>query len=165
MPKIIHLYRDSIIRDIGGQIETHINDESKVSIYIKRGFVKFRPYSKTVLEKDGIVHYSKQIPATDVRRYLFEGFSLQPVFSKFRQILKIYNSITISTASASPHEVTLVDDTLDACFLENVPEKIIGDRAYDSDKLDKRLAENEALNWLLRTKIIVSNILRRMAEH
>ena len=43
--------------------------------------------------------------------------------------------------SASPHEVKFVDDTLDSCFLENVPEKIIGDRAYDSDKLDKRLAE------------------------
>ncbi len=48
--------------------------------------------------------------------------------------------IAIDATSASPHEVTLVDDTLDACFLDNVPEKIIGDRAYDSDKLDKRLA-------------------------
>ena len=75
IPKIIHLYRDAIIRDISGQIETHINAESKVSTYIKRGFVKFSPYSKTVLERDGIVHYSRQVPASDVRRYLFEGFS------------------------------------------------------------------------------------------
>jgi len=49
--------------------------------------------------------------------------------------------IAIDATSANPHEVTLVEDTLDACFLEKVPEKIIGDRAYDSDKLDKRLAE------------------------
>jgi transposase len=48
--------------------------------------------------------------------------------------------IAVDTTSASPHEITLVDQTLDACFLEHVPEKVIGDRAYDSDKLDQRLA-------------------------
>ena len=56
--------------------------------------------------------------------------------------------IAINTTSASPHEVTLVDDTLDACFLEQVPEKIIGDRAYDSDKLDKRLAEERDIEFI-----------------
>jgi transposase len=48
--------------------------------------------------------------------------------------------IAVDTTSASPHEVTLVGSTLDSCFLENVPEKLIGDRAYDSDRLDKSLA-------------------------
>ena len=48
--------------------------------------------------------------------------------------------IAIDATSARPHGVTLVDRTLDACFLEHVPEKVIGDRAYDSDKLDQRLA-------------------------
>ena len=47
--------------------------------------------------------------------------------------------IAVDTTSASPHEITLVDRTLDSCFLENVPDKLIGDRAYDSDKLDQRL--------------------------
>ena len=56
--------------------------------------------------------------------------------------------IAIDATSASPHEVTLVDDTLDACFLENVPEKIIGDKAYDSDKLDKRLAEERGVEMI-----------------
>ena len=72
--KITHLYRDAIVGDIRSQIERHINDESKVTTYIRRGFVKFRPYSKTVLEKDGIIHYSQEVPPNDVRRYLFEGF-------------------------------------------------------------------------------------------
>lgn len=45
------------------------------------------------------------------------------------------------TGSASPHEVTLVNDTLDACVLEDLPANMIGDKAYDSDKLDKQLAE------------------------
>jgi transposase len=56
--------------------------------------------------------------------------------------------IAVDTASANPHEITLVDDTLDACFLENVPEKIIGDRAYDSDKLDKRLSQERSVEMI-----------------
>ena len=60
--------------------------------------------------------------------------------------------IAVDTTSAQPHEITLVDDTLDACFLENVPEKIIGDRAYDSDKLDKRLAEERGVEMIASHK-------------
>ena len=56
--------------------------------------------------------------------------------------------VAVSAASARPHEVTLVDDTLDACFLDNVPDKIIGDRAYDSDKLDKWLAEERGIELI-----------------
>jgi len=56
--------------------------------------------------------------------------------------------IAIDATSAKPHEVKLVDTTLDACFLENVPEKIIGDRAYDSDKLDKQLAEERGVEMI-----------------
>ncbi|OHB56287.1 MAG: hypothetical protein A2Y12_02535 [Planctomycetes bacterium GWF2_42_9] len=56
--------------------------------------------------------------------------------------------IAISAASASPHEVTLVENTLDACFLENVPEKIIGDMAYDSDPLDNRLAKERGIELI-----------------
>ena len=44
------------------------------------------------------------------------------------------------TASASPHEVTLVQPTLDGRFVDDLPERLIGDRAYDSDPLDARLA-------------------------
>jgi hypothetical protein len=55
--------------------------------------------------------------------------------------------IAIDATSVNPHKVTLVDDTLDVCFLETVPEKVIGDKAYDydSDKLDERLAEEQGL--------------------
>jgi transposase len=56
--------------------------------------------------------------------------------------------IAVDAASASPHEITLVDDTFDACFLEDVPQKVIGDRAYDSDKLDKRLAEERGVEMI-----------------
>ncbi len=45
------------------------------------------------------------------------------------------------TASASPHEVTLVGETLAAGFAPGEPERLVGDRAYDSDPLDAALAE------------------------
>ena len=48
--------------------------------------------------------------------------------------------IAISVTSASPHEVTLVPETLDNRFISEQPEKLIGDRAYDSDPLDEKLA-------------------------
>jgi transposase len=56
--------------------------------------------------------------------------------------------IAVDATSASPHEITLIDDTLDSCFLENVPEKVIGDKAYDSDKLDKRLAKERDVEMI-----------------
>jgi transposase len=46
----------------------------------------------------------------------------------------------IYVASASPHEVTLVDETLHARFVDEAPQRLIGDRAYDSDGLDRQLA-------------------------
>lgn len=49
--------------------------------------------------------------------------------------------IAVHIESASPHEVRLVEATLDRRFLEAQPERLIGDKAYDSDKLDDRLRE------------------------
>lgn len=42
--------------------------------------------------------------------------------------------------SASPHEVTLVHDVLAQGFTREQPQRLIGDRAYDSDKLDAEMA-------------------------
>ena len=47
--------------------------------------------------------------------------------------------ISVHAAEASPHEVTLVKETLEASFVEAKPERLIGDRAYDSDPLDAEL--------------------------
>ena len=49
--------------------------------------------------------------------------------------------IAIYLESASPHEVTLVEATLASRFIAAKPERLIGDRAYDSDPLDERLRE------------------------
>ena len=53
--------------------------------------------------------------------------------------------VAIDIASASPHELTLVESLLTSGALvdagEFTPERLIGDRAYDSDPLDEQLAE------------------------
>ena len=49
--------------------------------------------------------------------------------------------VAVSVGSATPHEITLVEATLAARFLPVLPTRLIGDRAYDSDPLDARMAE------------------------
>ena len=49
--------------------------------------------------------------------------------------------VALSVGSASPHEVRLVEETLAKRLVDEKPERLIGDRAYDSDPLDERLAE------------------------
>jgi len=49
--------------------------------------------------------------------------------------------LALHTESASPHEVTLVGETLESGFLKEKPERLIGDKAYDSDPLDETLEE------------------------
>jgi transposase len=47
--------------------------------------------------------------------------------------------VAIDTASASPHETRLVQRLFEFMLTEETPERIIGDRAYDSDALDAEL--------------------------
>ena len=50
--------------------------------------------------------------------------------------------IALRTESASPAEVKLVEPTLEERIVPDVPERLIGDKAYDSDRLDRVLLEN-----------------------
>ena len=49
--------------------------------------------------------------------------------------------LAVSVASASPHEVKLVTPTLENQFVSESPKRLIGDGAYDSDRLDGQLAQ------------------------
>ena len=49
--------------------------------------------------------------------------------------------LAVHLASASPNEATLVEATLERRFLRETPERLIGDKAYDSDPLDQRVHE------------------------
>jgi len=47
--------------------------------------------------------------------------------------------LAVSTHAANHHEVTLVQLSFDFYMIEAKPENLIGDRGYDSDKLDEEL--------------------------
>ena len=49
--------------------------------------------------------------------------------------------VAMHVESATPHEVTLVNATLATRFVKKVPVRLIGDKAYDSHKLDEELAQ------------------------
>lgn len=56
--------------------------------------------------------------------------------------------VAAGIASASPHEVTLVEATLDQRFLDEDPKRLIGDRAYDSNQLDRRLRKERGIELI-----------------
>jgi transposase len=56
--------------------------------------------------------------------------------------------IAIGIESASPHEIKLVEATLDQKFIRKNPKKLIGDKAYDSDPLDDRLLEERGIEMI-----------------
>jgi transposase len=49
--------------------------------------------------------------------------------------------LAVHVASASPHETRLVESTIERRFLSQTPQRLIGDRAYDSDPLDAQIRE------------------------
>ena len=49
--------------------------------------------------------------------------------------------IAAIATSAQPHEITLVKDTLEDCPIASKIQRIVGDKAYDSDPHDQALAE------------------------
>lgn len=75
LKRIVHLYRDAIVRDLKSQVEAHIHDETHAESRVRRGFVKFRGYSKSILKDKGKVPYTDQVPKSDVQRYLFTGYT------------------------------------------------------------------------------------------
>ena len=61
--------------------------------------------------------------------------------------------LALRAESASPAEVTLVEATLDERAVADVPERLIGDKAYDSDGLDKKLMENYGTEMIAPNKV------------
>lgn len=49
--------------------------------------------------------------------------------------------LAVGIACGQRHEAPLARPTVELSFLEELPERLIGDRAYDSNKLDAELAE------------------------
>lgn len=56
--------------------------------------------------------------------------------------------IAVSVQAASPHESQLVEEALGHSFLDELPERLIGDRAYDSDQLDQQMWEDYGVEMI-----------------
>lgn len=60
--------------------------------------------------------------------------------------------LALRTESASPAEVKLVEKTLEERIVAEVPERLIGDKAYDSDRLDEQLMQNYGTEMIAPNK-------------
>jgi transposase len=75
--------------------------------------------------------------------------------------------LALRAESASPAEVKLVEATLEDRIVADVPERLIGDKAYDSDRLDRELMQNYGTEMIApnrqnrRTKTQDGRSLRR----
>ena len=69
--------------------------------------------------------------------------------------------MSVLIASASCHEVRLVEPALDACFASEPPAVLIGDKGYDSDPLDAFL-RYRGTEMVAPIKRIGSVLLHRM---
>ena len=56
--------------------------------------------------------------------------------------------VAVRVTSASPNESTLVEDTLRQRYVNALPQRMIGDRAYDSDGLDERLRREHGIEMI-----------------
>ncbi len=70
----------------------------------------------------------------------------------------------VHTCSASPHEVKLARETVCERFTDERPEKMIGDKAYDSDPLDAELAKLD-IELIAPIKPTAKRRKRRTAEN
>ena len=61
--------------------------------------------------------------------------------------------LALRTESASPAEVKLVTATLEARVVADVPVRLIGDKAYDSDRLDEQLMQEYGTELIAPNKI------------
>jgi hypothetical protein len=74
-----------------------------------------------------------------------EGFAVGPTGrGKGTKIVAIASGdglpLAVSVESASPAECQLVEAVLAGSFLEELPQQLIGDKAYDSDALDQQMS-------------------------
>ena len=81
------------------------------------------------------------------------GFAVGPTKrGKGKKIIAVADDhslpLAVSIESASPHESQLVEGVLGHSFLDTLPPRLIGDKAYDSDRLDRDLAERYGIEMI-----------------
>ena len=61
--------------------------------------------------------------------------------------------VSVVVTSASPAEVTLVDETVNQAFAPELPERLIADKAYDSDPLDRRMNQEWGIELIAPNRV------------
>lgn len=60
--------------------------------------------------------------------------------------------LAIAIDGGNRHDVVLTDRTLDSAFVDELPPKLIGDRAWDSGKHERQLAEERDIELIAPQK-------------
>jgi transposase len=60
--------------------------------------------------------------------------------------------LAIAVAAGNRHDVVLTDRTLDAAFVDQLPPRLIGDKAWDSNKHVRALAEERNIELIAPVK-------------
>ena len=93
----------------------------------------------------GQAAFGRSVRGCDLRERQKGGFAVGPTKrGKGTKIVAIASGdglpLAVSVASASPAECKLVEDVLAGCLLDELPARLISDKACDSDPLDEKLA-------------------------
>lgn len=114
-------------------------------MWVKNGVFEsiMRDAGKLVEERDGFRLYECFIDGTFSKaRGGGDGIGLTKA-GKGVKIMVLVDArglpVAVTTGSASPHESTLVQGLFEFMLSDQTPERIIGDKAYDSDGLDMSL--------------------------
>jgi type III restriction enzyme len=72
--KLVHQYGYAMVKDLSAQVQAHIYDDTQVTFEVRAGFVVFKPFSKSIRQKDGEVDLRTLVDRkSDIRRFLFTG--------------------------------------------------------------------------------------------
>ncbi|SFS21256.1 Transposase DDE domain-containing protein [Granulicella pectinivorans] len=96
-----------------------------------------------MLDAQGKLNLRRSVRRCHLRERQKGGFAVGPTRRGKRTkivALAAGNSLplAVSVQSASPAECQLVEEVLAGSFLDELPARMIGDKAYDSDRLDLR---------------------------
>jgi type III restriction enzyme len=72
--KLVYQYGHAMVRDLREQVLAHLYDDTQVTYDVRAGFVMFKPFSKSIRQKDGEVDLRTLVDRKiDIRRFLFSG--------------------------------------------------------------------------------------------
>jgi transposase len=116
------------------------------TLWVRAGVFEaiMRDAGELVEERDGYRLYECFVDATFSKARGGDGIGVTKA-GKGVKIIVLVDArglpISVTTGSASPHESKLVQGLFEFMLSRDTPERIIGDKAYDSDELDEDLDE------------------------